>query len=75
MLRSSPELRALEARFDRDSDQRLSLVAAQARFAALWAEARALNPDLGRDWLADLDADFAVARAVNGLPPESPTTA
>jgi hypothetical protein len=42
---------------------------ALARFAALWAEARLLNPELGQNWLEDLEPDFAVARAVNGLPP------
>lgn len=41
-------------------------------FGALWAEARALNPDIGRDWTSDLEADLAVARAVNGLPLDWP---
>jgi hypothetical protein len=27
-----------------------------------------LNPDFPGDWLEDLAADLAVARAVNGLP-------
>jgi hypothetical protein len=39
------------------------------RFAALWREARLLNPTMGQDWLEDLKPVLAVARAVNGLPP------
>jgi hypothetical protein len=44
---------------------------AVVRFAALWAEAKALRPDLGADWEADLAPDLAVARASNGLPPSA----
>ena len=43
------------------------------RFAALWAHARLLNPELGcgDHWMEDLAADLRIARAVNGLPPLS----
>lgn len=41
------------------------------RFAALWAEARALGIDARDDWLADLEPDLAIARALNGLPPST----
>jgi hypothetical protein len=40
-------------------------------FEALWIEARALNSDFPGPWEADLAADFAVARAINGLPPDA----
>jgi len=30
---------------------------------------RSAGPSIGQDWQADLAADFAVARAINGLPP------
>jgi hypothetical protein len=69
MLTPTPWLAALEARYERDAFRNLSHQAALEIFAALWAEARALNPELGADWLDDLAADRAVARAVNGLPP------
>ena len=38
-------------------------------FAALWAEARVLNPDFPGNWRTDVEPDLAIARALNGLPP------
>ncbi len=69
MIRSSSRLEELERRYQQEAFKGLSYEQALERFAALWAEARALNPDLGADWEEDLQADLAVARAVNGLPP------
>ena len=47
----------------------LSYADALVRFERLWQHARAVTPAVGDDWLEDLAADIAVARAVNGLPP------
>lgn len=71
MIRSSRKLEELEARYQEEAYSGLTYQEALARFAALWAEACALNPDMGLDWLEDLEADRAIARAVNGLPPAS----
>jgi hypothetical protein len=71
MIVATPRLEEFEARYQREAYAGLSYQEALARYAALWAEARALNPDLGADWVADLEADLAVARAVNGLPPRA----
>lgn len=69
MIRPSPRLDELERRYQREAFQGLSLEQALERFSSLWAEARQLNPDVGKHWLEDLEPDLAVARAVNGLPP------
>ncbi|MFN2431720.1 MAG: hypothetical protein ABR599_02670 [Gemmatimonadota bacterium] len=69
MIRSSRRLEDLESRYEREAFARLTYEQALALYTALWAEARAVNPDLGADWREDLEADLAVARAVNGLPP------
>ncbi|MBI1967253.1 MAG: hypothetical protein HYS40_04630 [Gemmatimonadetes bacterium] len=69
MIRSSAILEELEARYQREAFRDVTFPKALASFAALWAEARALRPDIGSDWLEDLEPDLAVARAVNGLPP------
>lgn len=69
MLNPSPMLRRFEARYDREAQQADSPEDALRRFAALWAHARFLNPELGADWAADLAGDRAIARALNGLPP------
>lgn len=69
MINPSRDLQELEARVQREAYGDLTYAQALERFTALWVEARLLNPDLGRDWLADLEADRAVARAVNGLSP------
>lgn len=47
----------------------LSFREALSIFEALWAEAEALDPRFTEPWLADFEADFRVARALNGLPP------
>jgi hypothetical protein len=69
MIRLSSKVGELEARYQREALAGLRYAEALERFAALWAEARVLHPELGVDWQADLEADLAVARAVNGLPP------
>ena len=69
MIVFSRRLVELEARYQREAFRGLSYEEALARFAALWAEACALNPELGADWREDLESDLAVARALNGLPP------
>src|SRR3990170_1320069 len=66
MIQPSPSRRELEARYQRAAFAHVTYVEALDRCAALWAEARVLNPGLGADWRADLEADLAVARAVNG---------
>ena len=70
MLNPSPMLRRFEARFAREYACE-PFQAVLGRFATLWAYARLLNPQLGSDWAADLEADLRIARAVNGLPPTS----
>lgn len=69
MVRSSPALAALEAAYQREAFRGLSYADALRRFAALWAEARTLNPEVGQAWLEDLAPALAIARALNGLPP------
>ena len=71
MIESSRPLDAFEADYQRTAFAELSYADALERFAALWAEARALHPSLGDDWAEDLAPDLAVARAVNGLPPRT----
>lgn len=71
MIPPSRRLEQFEAAYQREAFRDLSYQQALEWFGALWAEARTLNPDIGRDWIADLEADLVVARAVNGLPPES----
>ncbi len=69
VIKASPRLDELERRYQREAFRGLSYEQALERFSSLWAEARQLNPDMGKDWLDDLEPDLAVARAVNGLPP------
>lgn len=69
MIKSSRLLRELNRRYEREVVFHLDYEAALQRFAALWSEARALGIDTREDWLADLEPDLAVARALNGLPP------
>lgn len=60
---------ALEARDQAATDRGRTYSEALAVFDALWEQARRLNPDLGTDWVSDIEPDIAVARALRGLPP------
>lgn len=72
MIRPSPILAELDRRHARERLARRSWQEALEVYAALWREARSLDPDFpGRDWRADLIPDLAIARAVNGLPPDA----
>ena len=71
MIRSTPELDDLESRWARDLLAGMTYSEALAIFEALWEEARSLNPDFPGDWRDDIDSDIAIARALNGLPPET----
>jgi hypothetical protein len=70
MLRRTEQLEQLEADFARERLGRTTYGQALDIFTALWVEARALNPDFPGDWRSDIGPDLAVARAVNGLPPQ-----
>lgn len=73
MIQPTHRLAEFEARYARESYRNLSYADALALFGALWAEACALSggmPD-STDWHADLEPDFAIARAVNGRSPSA----
>ena len=69
MIRPGDALFEFEAREQREAYEHLTYAEALRRFASLWSEARALNPDIGSDWREDLTAVLAVARAINGRAP------
>ena len=71
MIESPRRLDEFEAAYQRTAYADLTYEQALERFAALWAEARSLNPAMGDDWSEDLAPDLAVARAVNGLHPRT----
>ena len=71
MIRSSPELESFERDYARARGKTATYAQALEIFEALWDEAKALNPDFPGDWKADLVPDLAVARAINGLPPDA----
>jgi hypothetical protein len=70
MLRPAPLLDQFETRYARERTDARTLTEAMALLTALWDEAVALSADFPSDWREDLEADFAVARAINGLPPK-----
>jgi hypothetical protein len=69
MLHRTARLVQFEVDYARRRFHTMSFEEALALFEGLWAEARALNPDFPTDWRDDLEPDFAIARALNGLPP------
>ena len=71
MIEPTPELDDLERRWMRDWLAGMTYSEALAIFESLWQEARTLNPDFPGDWQDDIASDLAIARALNGLPPEA----
>lgn len=69
MLERTERLQALDRRWERRAYREMDYSQALARFAALWDESLRLHGEPGRSWREDLEADLAIARAVNGLPP------
>ncbi|HEX9886710.1 MAG TPA: hypothetical protein VGA70_09490 [Longimicrobiales bacterium] len=69
MIRATPELARFERWYALERD--LPHDRALEMFTALWCEARLLDPNFPGDWREDLEPDLAVARAVNGLPPDA----
>ena len=63
------------ARFERDDTRRrfsdMPFAEALALFESLWAHSVTLGYEDRRDWRTDLESDFAIARAINGLPPHA----
>lgn len=70
MITRGPRLDAFEAEYQRQANADVSAEEALRRFAALWAHARAVRPDLGADWRQDIAVDIRVARVLNGLGPD-----
>lgn len=68
MLRHTPSLEAVDAADERATVHRRTWHEALDVMLALWDEARALNPSLGEDWRADIEADIEIARALNARP-------
>ncbi len=69
MLKPGDALRFLEEQDELATYGHLTYAQALERYERLWRHARSLRPDIGSDWQDDLQADLAVARAINGLPP------
>jgi len=59
----------LEASLARSAATQMSFAQALAWYEGALAEVRALRPDFDADWMENLESVFAIARAVNGLPP------
>ncbi len=73
MLRATDAWAEFERADEAASYGDLSHAEALERFERLWRHALSLNQGLGDDWRDDLAASLAIARAINGLPPDSPT--
>ena len=69
MVTDPQALADLEDRLARSATAQMTFAQALAWYEGALAEVRALRPDFDADWLEDLAPDFAIARAVNGLPP------
>lgn len=58
-----------EAAYAREAYHALSFAEALAIFESLWAHAKLLDRSFPEASRQDFEADFRVARALNGLPP------
>lgn len=67
MIKATAPLDELHAREQRTAPVAPTWERAAEIFLALWSEAQLLNPDLGSDWLEDVQCDISIARTLNGL--------
>jgi hypothetical protein len=66
MIAFNDRLAAFELQYRQEAYASWTYADGLALFTALWRQARRLNPDLGIDWLDDLESDLAIARVLNG---------
>ncbi len=64
MLNPTHALRALDDRDAVETGRALTYERAAEIVDGLWREALFLNPDLGADWLDDVQCDIAIARTL-----------
>jgi hypothetical protein len=68
VIKSPLVLQALEDSDRRSALRSLTYYQSLDIFLALWNEARLLNPQMGADWLEDVQCDIEVARTLNARP-------
>jgi hypothetical protein len=69
VIKSPGPVEQLRIREERVAYDHLSYEGAVDIYLALWSEAQLLNPNLGDDWLDDVQCDIAIARTLNGIAP------
>ena len=69
MLNPTKRWLEFEAAYQREAYRDLSFREALSIFEALWKHAELLHPGFAEASRYDFEADFRVARALNGLPP------
>lgn len=69
MLNPTKRWQEFDEAYQREAYRDLSYADALAIFEALWAHAKLLDASFPEAYLDDFEADFRVARALNGLPP------
>ena len=68
MIRSPLALQALEDADLRSTLRSRTYYESLDLYLLLWEEARLLNPDMGADWLDDVQCDIEIARTLNARP-------
>ena len=71
MIKDPGRVKALERAFDRRIYGTMEYLEKLRRFEAMWMHAASLNPEFGRRWQEDIQADITLARILNGLPPQA----
>jgi hypothetical protein len=68
VIRSPLALQALEDADLRSTLRSRTYYESLDLYLLLWEEARLLNPDMGADWLDDVQCDIEIARTLNARP-------
>ncbi len=71
MIKSPDKVRQAKETYNRSLYRDMNYEEALLRFEALWIEALSLNTRIGKNWEVDIKPDIAMARILNGLPPEA----
>jgi hypothetical protein len=71
MMKDPDRVKALERDYNRRTYGSMEYREKLRRYEAMWMHAVSLDPEFGKHWQEDIQADITLARILNGLPPQA----
>jgi len=71
MMKDPDRVKALERDYNRRTYGSMEYREKLRRYEIMWMHAVRLDPEFGKRWQEDIQADITLARILNGLPPQA----